>query len=87
MILNYDPNNPPICNIVIEKEGEKEIVCGQVATQMVNLADPDNHSRILAVVLVCDKHDKDLESGKSLIAVAENGERLGVQYDLKKRGG
>jgi hypothetical protein len=84
MIFNYDPNNPPTCNIVVEKQGDDEKVCGQVATQMVNLADPDNTSRILAVVLVCDKHDHDLEEGKSLIAVAENGERIGVQYKTKK---
>lgn len=83
MILNYDPNNPPTCNIVVEKQGDVEKTCGQVATQMVNLADPDDRTRILAVVLVCDKHDKDLEAGKSLIAVAENGERIGVQYSNK----
>jgi hypothetical protein len=79
-VFHYDPSNPPKCNIVIEKQGEDEKVCGQAATQMVNMADPDDTSRILAVILVCDKHDHDLEEGKPLIAVADNGERIAIQY-------
>ncbi len=78
-MFNYDPKHPPTCNIVVQKIGRNEKVCGKVATQMVNLVDPDDYVKILAVVLVCDKHDKDLDSGKSLIAVADNGERIGLQ--------
>ena len=86
MILNYDPENPPTCNIVIEKqEGEEEEkVCGLPVTQIVNMVDPDDMTRILAVVLLCDVHDKALENGKSLIAVSEDGEHLGVQYKQKE---
>lgn len=71
----------PTCNIVISKDGEIEQVCDQSATQMVTLVNPDNQSQVLAIVLVCDLHDKALESGKALIAVSENGEdRIGIQY-------
>lgn len=82
-MFNYDPEHPPICNVVIEKEGEVEKVCGQVATQLVSLSDPDDLTRILAVVLLCDKHDKDFDEGKSLIAAGENGERIAIGYKNK----
>ena len=71
----------PTCNIVVQKEGEEEKVCGEPASQMVTLVNPDEQSQVLALVLVCDIHDKALDEGKSLIAVSENGkERIGVQY-------
>ncbi len=71
----------PTCNIVISKEGETEQVCNEPATQMVTLVNPEQTSQVLAVVLVCDKHDHALEEGRSLIAVSENGaERIGIQY-------
>jgi len=82
-----DPNNPPTCNIVIQKQGEEEKICNQPASQMVSLVDPDDQSHVIAVVLLCDKHDKDLESGASLIAVSDDGkERIAVQYKNPKGG-
>ena len=75
----------PTCNIVVQKEGEAETVCGQPATQMVSLVNPDDQTQVLAIVLLCDVHDHALEEGKSLIAVSENGaERIGVQYKTRE---
>ena len=74
--------------IGVEKEGEAEKICGQPATQMVTLVNPEDQSQVLAIVLVCDLHDHALESGKALIAVSENGEdRIGVQYKIDNREG
>lgn len=75
---------PPTCGVIIEKNGDEERVCNEPATQMVTLVDPDDQTNILAVVLVCDKHDQDLNDGKSLIVAAENGERIGVSYKTKE---
>lgn len=84
--LHDDHPGHPTCNIVISKEGEVEQICNEPATQMVTLVNPDEPSQVLAVVLVCDLHDKALDRGKALIAVSENGaERIGVQY--KTEGG
>ena len=83
--IHSDEVGNPACNIVVEKEGEAEKICGQPATQMVTLVNPEDQSRVLAIVLVCDLHDHALESGKALIAVSENGEdRIGVQYKLQE---
>jgi hypothetical protein len=83
---NYDPSNHPTCNIVIEKSGEEEKVCGSPAAQMVTLVDPNDQSRVLAVVLLCEKHDQDFENYKSMIAVSENGtDRIAVQKDPKRK--
>jgi hypothetical protein len=86
MLPPMQPNDPnwPTCGIVIEKDGEHEVICPNPASQMVNLANPDNHSQIYAVVLVCDKHDEDLENGKALIAAADNGDRIGISYKQKE---
>jgi hypothetical protein len=84
--LNPDAGHPT-CNIVVQKEGEEEKVCGRLATQMVTIVNPDEPSQVLAVVLVCDEHDHALEEGRGLIAVSENGqERMGVQYKIDREG-
>ena len=84
-LLPLDPANLPTCNIVIEKSGEEEIVCNSPATQMISLVDPDDQSKIMAVVLVCEKHDQALENGKALIVVSEDrSERIIVQYKSKE---
>jgi hypothetical protein len=83
MLMNYDPNNPPTCNIVIEKQGDEEKVCGNPVTQLLNLMDAETQTHVIAVVLLCDKHDHDLDDGKSLIAVADDGERIAIGYKLE----
>ena len=73
----------PTCNIVVQKEEEEEKVCGEPASQMITLVDPDEQSQVLAVVLVCDLHDQSLEKGKALIAVSESGQdRIAIQYKI-----
>lgn len=74
----------PTCGVVIQKEGENETMCPNRATQMVNMANPDDTSEIYAVLLICDEHDKALEEGKALIVAADNGERIGVSYKTKE---
>ena len=77
-------NDLPTCGVIIEKNEEEEKVCTEPATQMVTLLDPDDQTSIMAVVLVCDAHDKALEEGKSLIFEGDDGSRLGVQYKSKE---
>jgi hypothetical protein len=77
------PDNPT-CGVVIEKNDEEEKVCGETATQLVTMVDPETHTKITAILLVCDRHDKELEAGKSLIFLAEDGEHLGVSYKTKE---
>jgi hypothetical protein len=81
------PSNPT-CGVVVEKDPEtqEEKVCGEPATQMVSMVDPETKTKVTAVLLVCDRHDHDLESGKSLIFLADDGEHLGVQYKTIEGG-
>lgn len=88
MLLPDDTVGHPTCNIVVQKEREVERICGEPATQMITLVDPDEQSEILALVLVCDLHDHALEEGKALIAVSENGaDRIALQYKIDNKEG
>jgi hypothetical protein len=84
-MLQLDPNNPPTCGAVISKQGDQEIVCGLPATQLINMADPEDTSRIMATVLVCDEHDQALDRGETLIFVSGDGQdRIAIEYKTKE---
>jgi hypothetical protein len=86
MIPNFNMPANPTCGVVVEKDAETqdEKVCGAPAAQLVSMVDPETKTKVTAILLVCDRHDKELEAGKSLIFLAENGEHLGVQYKTKE---
>lgn len=62
----------PTCGVVIEKNEEGEKVCGQPATQLVSMVDPETKTKVSAILLVCEKHDHDLEAGKELIFLSDD---------------
>jgi hypothetical protein len=74
----------PTCGVVIEKNDEGETICGAPAAQLVSMVDPETKSKVSAMLLVCERHDAELEAGKSLIFVGENGEHIGVTYKTKE---
>lgn len=74
----------PTCGVVIQKEGEQEKICPAFASDQVTLVDPDDQTRVTALLLVCPKHSKDLDEGKSLIFLADDGEHIGVQFSINK---
>ena len=88
MILPQDPQ--PTCGVVIEKNGDNEKKCPNVAADQVTIVDPETRSRVSAILLVCEKHSKDLDDGKMLIFMAEDqngqptGERISVQYSKEE---
>lgn len=86
MIPNLKLPANPTCGVVIEKDKEtqEEKVCGAPATQLVSMVDPETKTKVSAILLVCDRHDKELEEGKSLIFLSDDGEHLGVQYKTKE---
>jgi hypothetical protein len=76
------PSNPT-CGVVVEKDPEtqEEKVCGEPATQMVSMVDPETKTKVTAILLVCDRHDHELEEGKSLIFLSDDGtDHIAVQY-------
>jgi len=75
----------PTCGVVIEKNEEGEKKCTLPGSQVVYMTDPDEPTRVTAMLIVCDKHDAELEAGKELIFVADNGhDHLLIQYKEKQ---
>lgn len=73
----------PTCGVVItKKDGTlEEVLCPEVAAQLISIVNPENQAEVTAVILVCEKHDHDLEAGKTLIFKSENqDERIAVQF-------
>ena len=73
----------PTCGVVVEKalETQEEKVCGEPATQLVSMVDPEIKSQIIAILLLCDRHDKELDEGKSLIFLSDDGsDHIAVAY-------
>jgi hypothetical protein len=76
------PSNPT-CGVIVEKDPDtqEEKVCGAPATQLVSMVDPETKTKVTAILLVCDRHDKELEEGKSLIFLSDDGtDHIAVQY-------
>lgn len=69
--------NVPTCGVMIDKEAKA--LCPSPATQLLSITDPDRSHLVTGVVLLCDVHDKVLESGKPLLLLAETGEMFLVQ--------
>lgn len=78
------PPNNPMCGVVIEKVGDQEKVCTNPAASTIFIANPDDTSQILAIVVLCKKHEQDLDSGKSLAFVGEGGYHIAVQYEQEQ---
>jgi hypothetical protein len=71
----------PTCGVVVEKEGDQEKVCGAPASQLVSMVDPETKTKVSAILLVCDRHDQELEQGKSLIFLSDDGtDHIAVKY-------
>lgn len=76
------PPANPTCGVIVSKEGEVEKVCGEKATQVVSLVDPETQTQVTAMLLVCDRHDHDLEGGKELIFLSDDGkDHILVRYN------
>lgn len=86
--MNVDGPTPivaPTCGVVIEKNGEGEKKCALPGSQVVYMVDPDEQTRVTAMLVVCDMHDAELESGKELIFVSDNGhDHILVSYKEKQ---
>jgi hypothetical protein len=73
----------PTCGVIVEKDldTQEEKVCGAPATQLVSMVDPETRTIVTAVLLLCDRHDKEMEEGKPLIFPSDDGtSRMAVQY-------
>ena len=69
--------------MIVEKDPEtqEERVCGEHASQLVTMVDPETKTKVTAILLVCDRHDKELEEGKSLIFLSDDGtDHIAVKY-------
>lgn len=78
------PENPT-CGVVISKAEDVEHTCGSTATQLVTLVDPETKTKVTAILLVCDMHDKELEAGKELVFKSDDGnDRILVTYKTKE---
>lgn len=81
------PENPT-CGVIVEKDPEtqEERVCGAPASQLVTMVDPETKTKVTAILLVCDRHDKELEEGNSLIFLSDDGsDHIAVQYKPEGR--
>jgi len=71
----------PTCGVIVEKKGEDERVCGLPASQLVTMVDPETRTKVTALLLVCEKHDAELEKGKELIFLSDDKQdRILVRY-------
>lgn len=84
MLPNLELPSNPTCGVVVEKNDEGEKVCGAPAAQLVSMVDPETKTKVKAILLVCERHDHELEAGKSLIFLGDDGEHIGVQYRTKE---
>ena len=74
----------PTCGVIVEKNEEGEKACGEPATQLVSMVDPDTKTKVTAILLVCDKHDHDLETGKELIFLSDDQkDHIMVKYKVE----
>jgi hypothetical protein len=81
------PVGRPTCGVVIEKSKgqDQEKICSEFAADQVTLVDPDDQTRVTAILLVCQKHSKELNDGKSLIFLSDNGvDHIGVRFAKKQ---
>jgi hypothetical protein len=69
----------PTCAVVVHKVGDKEIVCGEPAVSLLSLTNDNN--QIYAMVLLCEKHDKNFDAGLPMITIGEDGSRIQIQVD------
>ena len=76
----------PTCGVVIHQEQLKETICPEAAVDQVTLADPDDHTRVSAILLVCPKHSKALDEGHELMFLADNGvDHIAVQFSIDNK--
>jgi hypothetical protein len=83
--LNIPAN--PTCGVVVEKDPEtqEERVCGAEAAQLVTMVDPETKTKVTAILLVCHRHDEELEAGKTLIFLSDDGsDHIAVTYKEHK---
>jgi len=61
------------------------MICTEFAADQVTLVDPDDQTRVSAILLVCPKHSKELDEGKSLIFLSDNQvDHIAVQFQIKE---
>lgn len=82
--MPFDPASPT-CGVVVEKkEGEiEEKICPEHAATLYHIADPDNPEQVSAIVLLCSRHEKELEEGKALILRDDAGGHIAIQRSNK----
>jgi hypothetical protein len=80
------PHEVPTCGVVVTKKigDEDEVVCGEPAISLMSIVDPDEQSRVTAVVLTCERHEKDMQDGKVLIFKSEDGEHIAIQTTIEE---
>jgi hypothetical protein len=87
--MQKSDQSKPTCGAVV-KHIFKKRVCAEPAVDVMTLLDVDDQTVVKAVLLTCEKHSKDLESGKKLIFIAEEKdgkpvERIAVRFGVKQK--
>jgi len=80
-------NNPgelPRCGVVVGKAGSTESFCKEVAQDLISIVDPNEQTRVTAIVLMCARHSQEFDEGKPLIFQAESGDRIAVQSNIQE---
>ena len=72
-LQDYQPPENPTCGVVVSKNDEGEVICGQPGSHAVFMVDPETKSQVTAILVVCDKHDQDMDAGKELIFISDDG--------------
>ena len=74
----------PHCGVVIEKSEMGEVLCQSPAIDLTSVVNPDDQAQVMAVVLCCEKHSRDLSEGKLLMFKSESNDYIAIQYQMKE---
>lgn len=62
------------CNVVIRKQAgdDAEVICPETAEVMTTIVNPDNQTQVVAIVLLCKRHNDVLEAGQELVILGSD---------------
>lgn len=79
-MLSDPASEAPTCGVVIEKKAgeDAEKLCGEPVVTVIYETDPDQPARVIAVILLCKRHDEVWEQGEALILRSDDGGHIAV---------
>lgn len=74
---------PPTCMVVRRKEpGQPGIPCNNPAEFVVNVADPEDNTLMLASLLLCQACSERFDKGKTLVVETKSGDHVLVRASV-----